>query len=158
MPPPTVHTARSGVNCLSIFTSKHVSDKAGKETYIWKIVGVFWCAQGDNVRCMLCSIVQKGTLKWNIKWHYDTVLCSKSAIDTPNRSIFTLRHVHFRLCSATPLWGHIEYRIADCLLYINFYFIITMLKNCLYWMFRIFNMWTIFLDNALLYNCSAVCI
>ena len=30
MPPPTVHTERSGVNSPSVFTSKHVSVKAGK--------------------------------------------------------------------------------------------------------------------------------
>ena len=39
MPPPTVHNERSGVNSPSVFTSKHVSVKAGMETYISKIVG-----------------------------------------------------------------------------------------------------------------------
>ena len=73
----------------------------------------FCCAQDDNVICLLCSIVQKDTHKWNIKRHYDTVLCSKSAADAANLSIFTLRHVHCGLRSATSFWGHIEYMIAD---------------------------------------------
>ena len=34
----------------------------------------FCWAQDDNVRCLLCSIIHKGTHKWNIKRHYDTVL------------------------------------------------------------------------------------
>ena len=73
----------------------------------------FCCAQDDNVRCLLCSIVQEGTHKWNIKRHYDTVLCSKSAADAANLSIFTLRHVHCGLRCATSSWGHIENMIAD---------------------------------------------
>ena len=67
----------------------------------------------DRVRCLLCSIVQKGAHKWNIKWHYDTVLCSKSAADAANLSIFTLRHVHCGLRCATSSWGNIKYMIAD---------------------------------------------
>ena len=39
MPPPTVHTERSGANCPSVFTSKYVSVKAGNETYFSRIVG-----------------------------------------------------------------------------------------------------------------------
>ena len=39
MPPPTVHIERSEANSPSVFTSKHVSVKAGKETYISRIVG-----------------------------------------------------------------------------------------------------------------------
>ena len=54
-----------------------------------------------HVRCLLYTIVQKGTHKWNIKRHYDTVLCSKSAADAANLSIFTLRHVHCGLRCAT---------------------------------------------------------
>ena len=73
----------------------------------------FCCAQDDNVRCLLCSIVQNGTHKWNIKWQYDSVLCSKSATDAANLSIFTLRHVHCGLRCATSSWGYIEYMIAD---------------------------------------------
>ena len=41
------------------------------------------------------------------------VLCSKSAADTANLSIFTLRHVHCGLRCATSSLGHIEYMIAD---------------------------------------------
>ena len=93
MPPHTVHTERSGANCSSVFTSKHVSVKAGKG-------------------CLLCSIVQKGTHKCNIKRHYDTVLYSKSAADAANLSIFTLRLVN---CGSrvTSSWGNIEYMLAD---------------------------------------------
>ena len=117
MPSPTEHTERSGANSPSVFTSKHVSVKAGKETYI-SLVGslnekYFCCAQDDNVRCLLCSIVQKCTHKWNIKRHYGTVLCSKSAADAANLSIFTLLHVHCGLRCTTSSWGHIEYMIAD---------------------------------------------
>ena len=32
----------------------------------------FCYAQDDNVRCLLCSKVQKDTHKWNNKRHYDT--------------------------------------------------------------------------------------
>ena len=39
MPSPTEHTERSGANYPSVFTWKHVSVKAGKETYISRIVG-----------------------------------------------------------------------------------------------------------------------
>ena len=39
MPSPTVHTERSGANSPSVFTSKHVSVRAGKETYISRIAG-----------------------------------------------------------------------------------------------------------------------
>ena len=39
MPPPTEHTERSGAISPSVFTSKHVSLKVGKETYISRIVG-----------------------------------------------------------------------------------------------------------------------
>ena len=35
---PTEHTERSGANSPSVFTSKHVSVKAGKETHISRIV------------------------------------------------------------------------------------------------------------------------
>ena len=89
--------------------------KQARETYISEIVGekYFCCAQDDNVRCLLCSIVQKGTHKWNIKLHYDTVLCSKSTADAANLSVFILRHVHCRLRCATSSWGNIEYMIAD---------------------------------------------
>ena len=73
----------------------------------------FCCAQDDNVRCLLCSKVQKGTHKWNIKRHYDTVLCSKSAAVAANLSIFTLRHVHCGLRCAMSSWGHIEGLIAE---------------------------------------------
>ena len=59
MPSPTMHIERSGANSPSVFTSKHVSVKAGKETYISRIVG----GEDDNVRCLLCSKVQKGTHK-----------------------------------------------------------------------------------------------
>ena len=88
--------------------------RQGKRTFqeSWE-ENYFCCAQDDNVRCLLCSIVQKGTHKWIIKRHYDTVLCSKSNTDAANRSIFTLRHVHCGLRCATSLWGHIEYMIAD---------------------------------------------
>ena len=102
----------------------------------WPVVGIVW---GDellfgcllhrgilakwNVRCLLCSIVQKGTHKWNIKRHYDTVLCSMSAADAANLSIFTIRHVHCRLRCSTSSWGHIEYMIADAWLTRNKWFI-----------------------------------
>ena len=39
MPSPTERTERLGANSPSVFTSKHVSVKAGKETYISRIVG-----------------------------------------------------------------------------------------------------------------------
>ena len=39
MPPPTVHTERSGAKSSSVFTSKHVSVKAGEGTYISRILG-----------------------------------------------------------------------------------------------------------------------
>ena len=116
MPPPIVHSERSGSNSPNVFTSKHVSVKARKGTYISRIVGgekYFCCAQDDNVRCLLCSIVKKGTHKCNIKRHYDTVLCSKSAADAANLSILTLRHVHCGLRCATSSWDHIENMIAD---------------------------------------------
>ena len=105
VPSPTEHTERSGANSPNVFTSKHVSVKAGKGTYStfqesWE-EKYFCCAQDDNVRCLLCSKVEKGTHKWNIKRHYDTVLCSKSAADAANLSIFTLRHVHCGLRCAT---------------------------------------------------------
>ena len=73
----------------------------------------FCCTQDDNVRYLLCSIVQKGTHKWNMKRYYNTVLCGKSAADAANLSIFTLRNVHCGLRCATSSWGHIEYMIAD---------------------------------------------
>ena len=38
MPSPTVHTEGSGVNSPSVFTWKRISVKAGKETYISRIV------------------------------------------------------------------------------------------------------------------------
>ena len=38
MPPRIEHTVRSGANSPSVFTWKHVSVKAGKETYISRIV------------------------------------------------------------------------------------------------------------------------
>ena len=48
-PPPSMPspTERSGANSPSVFTSKHVSVKAGKETYISRIVGgkVFLCTR-----------------------------------------------------------------------------------------------------------------
>ena len=55
MPPPTEHTEQSGANSPSVFTSKYVSVKAGKETYIPRILGGGYCccAQDDNVRCLL---------------------------------------------------------------------------------------------------------
>ena len=61
--------------------SKQARKRAFQESWEEKY---FCCAQDDNVRCLLCSIVQKGTHKWNIKRHYDTVLCSKSAPDAAN--------------------------------------------------------------------------
>ena len=85
MPSPTVHAERSGANSPSVFTWKHVSVKSGKGNVHFKNRGrrsIF-----DNVRCLLCSIVQKGTRKYNIKPHYDTVLCTKSAADAANLSI-----------------------------------------------------------------------
>ena len=39
VPSPTEHSERPGANSPSVFTSKHVSVKAGKETYISRIVG-----------------------------------------------------------------------------------------------------------------------
>ena len=39
MPSPTQHIERSGANSPRVFTSKHVSVKAGRETYISRIVG-----------------------------------------------------------------------------------------------------------------------
>ena len=41
------------------------------------------------------------------------VLCSKSAADAANLSIFTLRHVYCGLSCATSPWGQIECMIAD---------------------------------------------
>ena len=90
--------------------SKQVRKRTFQESWDEKY---FCCAQGDNVRCLLFSIVQKGTHKWNIKRHYDTVHCSKSAADAANLSIFTLRHVHCGLRCATSSWGHIEYMIGE---------------------------------------------
>ena len=94
----------------SMFLSKQTRKRTFQESWEKKY---FCCAQDDNVRCLLCSKVQKVTHKWNIKVHYDTVLCSKSAADAANLSIFTLRHVHCGLRCATSSWGHIEYMIAD---------------------------------------------
>ena len=79
---------------LSKQARKRVFQESWEEKY-------FCCAQDDNVRCLLCSIVQKGTHKWNIKRHYDTVLCTKTAADAANLSIFILRHVHCGLRCAT---------------------------------------------------------
>ena len=90
--------------------SKQARKRIFKESWEEKY---FCCAQDDNVRGLLCSIVQKGTHKWNTKRHYDTVLCSKSAPDAANLSIFILRHVHWGMRCATSSWGHIEYMIAD---------------------------------------------
>ena len=90
--------------------SKQVRKRTFQESWEEKY---FCCEQDDNVRCLLCSIVQKGTHKWNIKRHCDTALCSKSAADAANLSIFTLRHVHCGLRCATSSWGHIDYMIAD---------------------------------------------
>ena len=39
VPSPIEHTERSGVNSPSVFTSKHISVKAGKKTYISRILG-----------------------------------------------------------------------------------------------------------------------
>ena len=88
----------------------------------------FCCAQDDNVRCFLRSIVQKGTHKRNIKRDYDTVLCSKSAADAANLSIFTLPHVHCvvrRHLEATlsrPTWllmpGVKQYQLMNLLILI----------------------------------------
>ena len=108
MPSPTVYTERSGANSPSVFTSKHASVKAGKGGWAkckfqesWK-EKYFCCTQDDNVRCLLCLKVQKGIHKWNINRHYDTVHCSKSAADSANLLIFTLRHVHCGLrCAAS---------------------------------------------------------
>ena len=115
MPSPTVHTEWSGANSPSVFTWKHVSVKAGKGNVHHKNRGrrSIFVAQDDNVTCLLCSIVQKGTHKCNIKRHYDTVLCRKSTSDAANLSIFTLYHVHCGLRCVTSSWGHIEYMIAD---------------------------------------------
>ena len=85
---------------------KHTFQESWEEKY-------FCCAQDDNVRCLLCSKVRKGTHKWNIKRHYDTVLWSKSAADAANLSNFTLCHEHCGLRCVTSSWGHIEYMIAD---------------------------------------------
>ena len=103
IPSPTEHTERSVANSPSVFTSKHVSVRAGKETYITRIVGgeVLLLYTRRNVRCLLCSIVQKGIHKWNIKRHYDTVLCRKSATDEANLSTLTLPHVHCGLRCVT---------------------------------------------------------
>ena len=79
---------------LSKQARKHTFQESWEEKY-------FCCTQDDNIRCLLCSIVQKGTHKWNIKRYYDTVLCSKSAADAANLSIFTSRHVHYGLRCTT---------------------------------------------------------
>ena len=101
MPSPPVYTEGSGANSPCVFTWKHVSVKSGngKRTFqeSWE-EKYFCCAQDDNVRWLLCSKVQKGTHKWNIKRHYDTVLCSKSAADAANLSIFTLCALRVALC------------------------------------------------------------
>ena len=118
MPSPPVYTERSGANSPT-FTWKHVSVKSGngKRTFQEsREEKYFCCAQDDNVRCLLCSIVKKGTHKWNIKRHCDTVLCSKYAAEAANLSIFTLRHVHCGLRCATSSRGHVEYMIADACL------------------------------------------
>ena len=91
-----------------------LSKQARKRTFQESWEEKYFCsAQDDNVRCLLCSKVQKGAHKWNIKRHYDTVLCSKSAAGAANLSIFTLRHVNCGLRCATSSWGHVEYMIAD---------------------------------------------
>ena len=59
---PTAYTERSGANSPSVFTWKHVSVKAGKGNVHFKNRGrisIFFCAQDDNVRCLLCLKVQK---------------------------------------------------------------------------------------------------
>ena len=112
-PSPTEHTERSGANSPSVFTSKHVSVKAGKGTYISRIVGgeVFLLCTRWECKMFVVLDSSKSTHKW--KRRYDTVLCSKSAADAANLSIFTLRHVNCGLRCATSSWGHIEYMIAD---------------------------------------------
>ena len=94
----------------NMFLSKQAWKRTFQESWEEKY---FCCAQDDNVRCLLCSKVQKGTHKWNIKRHYDTVLCSKFTADAANLSVFTLRHVLSGLRCATSSWGYIEYMIAD---------------------------------------------
>ena len=111
-----------------------LSKQARKRTFqeLWE-EKYFCCAQDDNVRCLLSSIVQKGTHKWNIKRYYDTVLHSKSAADAANLSIFTLCHVHCRLRCATSSWGHIKYMIADTWsngIKWNFKFTLWMTSSC----------------------------
>ena len=107
-------TIRGRTLLAYLLRNKSLSKQA-RETYISRIVGgeVFLLCTRWQCKIFLCSKVQKGTHKWNIKWHYDTVLCSKSAADAANLSIFTLRHVHCRLRCATSSWSYIECMIAD---------------------------------------------
>ena len=101
-------TIRGRTLLAYLLRNMSLSKQARKPTFQESWEKYFCCAQDDNVRCLLCSIVQKGTHKWNIKWHYDTVLCSKSAADASNLSIFTLRYVHCGLRCATSSWDHIS--------------------------------------------------
>ena len=108
MPPPTVHTERSGANCPSVFTSKHVFVKAGKEMYISRIVRgeVFCCAQDDNVRCLLCSKVKKkGTHKWNIKPNYDNVCIP----------VLTLKEENYNIGQNPSLYRTFDWKLTNSL-------------------------------------------
>ena len=89
--------------------------KQARETYNSRIVGGEVFLSCTRWQCKMFVVLDgsKGIHKWNIKRHYDTVLCSKSAADASNLSIFTLCHVHCGLRCATSSWGHIEYMIAD---------------------------------------------
>ena len=72
---------------LSKQARKRIFQESCEEKY-------FCCTQDDNVRCLLCSKVKKGTHKWNFKRHYDTVLCSKSAADAATTYPFS----HYVIC------------------------------------------------------------
>ena len=51
------------------------------------------CTRWQSKMFVVLKSLKKDTHKWNIKRHYDTVLCSKSPADAANLSIFSLRHV-----------------------------------------------------------------
>ena len=79
-------TIRGELSCLlrNMSLSKQARKRTFEESWEEKYV---CCAQDDNVRCLLSSIVQKDTHKWNIRRYYDIVLCIKSSADAANLHI-----------------------------------------------------------------------